>query len=438
MIGAIVLIDTAGEIILFKQYRKDFNMSALENYRISLISTNEISNCPPINYLDGTSFLHFLENDIYYVATVKENADAARVFELLYKIPPILMKTLNISSLNDRSVRDFIPDIIEILDEMIDFGYPQQTESEALGVLTFHAKPETFQNLTSVSSFSSSTVPWRPLNIQHKEQNVYVDVVEKVSLLKTADGSVLNKCINGLTSMNAALNDMPECTIIFNTRAVVADRITDQRMQQTNPADCIMFDEIAFHQCVRLNKFQSNKEITFIPPDGPFELMKYSKSESVQAPFDVTPSVQELKSNRLKISILVYATYDKSLKASNFRLVIPLPQNTASVECMPAEKSDAHYDEFKNAVIWKVSDFAGHTNSNITIITQYLSATFKTSSATRLNQPIYAEFQIPRLSASGFSLNVFRVSPETKHNLYIRYATEAGKFQIMMPMPSET
>ena len=435
MISAIVLIDTAGEIILMKQYRKDFGMSALENYRISLISTNEISS--PINYMDGTCFLHIFSNDVYYVACVKDNADAARIFEVLHQMPTILMKTLNLTQINERIVKDYIPDIMEILEEMIDYGYPQQTEAEALRVLTFHARPETFQNLSSVTSLSTSAVPWRPLNIQHKEQNVYVDVVEKVSLFITADGSVLNKCINGTTTINSALNGMPECTVVFNTKAVVADRIAEQATLSASSPDCIIFDDIVFHQCVRLNKFASNKEISFIPPDGQFELMKYTKSESVQAPFEITPIVSEMGSNKLRIIIKVHATFDKSLKALNFRLVIPLPQNTANVQCSCAEKSEAVYDEIKNAVIWKVFDFAGSTSSSIEIITQYLSATYKTSSATKLNQPIHAEFQIPRLSASGFSLNSFRATDKNP-DLYIRYATEAGKFQIMMPSPSES
>ena len=43
--------------------------------------------------------------------------------------------------------------------------------------------------------------------------------------------------------------------------------------------------------------------------------MRYSKSEFVQTPFEIKPSVKELGSNMLKIHIHVYATYDKSLKA---------------------------------------------------------------------------------------------------------------------------
>ena len=36
----------------------------------------------------------------------------------------------------------------------------------------------------------------------------------------------------------------------------------------------IAIDDIKFHQCVRLGKFDKERAITFIPPDGVFELMR--------------------------------------------------------------------------------------------------------------------------------------------------------------------
>jgi len=36
----------------------------------------------------------------------------------------------------------------------------------------------------------------------------------------------------------------------------------------------IAIDDIQFHQCVKLSKFESDHAISFIPPDGEFELMK--------------------------------------------------------------------------------------------------------------------------------------------------------------------
>ena len=36
----------------------------------------------------------------------------------------------------------------------------------------------------------------------------------------------------------------------------------------------IAIDDCTFHQCVKLSKFESERSISFIPPDGEFELMK--------------------------------------------------------------------------------------------------------------------------------------------------------------------
>ena len=40
----------------------------------------------------------------------------------------------------------------------------------------------------------------------------------------------------------------------------------------------IAIDDCQFHQCVKLSKFETEHSISFIPPDGEFELMKYVHS----------------------------------------------------------------------------------------------------------------------------------------------------------------
>ena len=36
----------------------------------------------------------------------------------------------------------------------------------------------------------------------------------------------------------------------------------------------IAIDDCTFHQCVKLSKFESERSISFIPPDGEYELMR--------------------------------------------------------------------------------------------------------------------------------------------------------------------
>ena len=36
----------------------------------------------------------------------------------------------------------------------------------------------------------------------------------------------------------------------------------------------IAIDDCQFHQCVKLSKFETEHSISFVPPDGEFELMR--------------------------------------------------------------------------------------------------------------------------------------------------------------------
>ncbi len=36
----------------------------------------------------------------------------------------------------------------------------------------------------------------------------------------------------------------------------------------------LQIDDCSFHRCVQLGKFEADRTITFVPPDGEFELMR--------------------------------------------------------------------------------------------------------------------------------------------------------------------
>lgn len=70
---------------------------------------------------------------------------------------------------------------------------------------------------------------------------------------------------------------MPECKFGINDRLLVKEaneNPTEAEKQQKG----IQIDDIKFHQCVRLGRFDRDRSITFIPPDGLFEVMTYRVS----------------------------------------------------------------------------------------------------------------------------------------------------------------
>jgi AP-2 complex subunit mu-1 len=56
---------------------------------------------------------------------------------------------------------------------------------------------------------------------------------------------------------------MPECKFGMN------DKLLIEKEQKTSKVDKgINISDLKFHQCVRLGKFDKDRSITFIPPDG--------------------------------------------------------------------------------------------------------------------------------------------------------------------------
>jgi len=60
----------------------------------------------------------------------------------------------------------------------------------------------------------------------------------------------------------------------------------------------VELEDVKFHQCVRLSRFENDRTISFIPPDGEFELMSYRLNTHVSGAgvtrFTQTPSVHSL------------------------------------------------------------------------------------------------------------------------------------------------
>ena len=81
---------------------------------------------------------------------------------------------------------------------------------------------------------------------------------------------------------------MPECKFGINDKLLVRESSAKGSESQQKG---IAIDDIKFHQCVRLGRFDRDRSITFIPPDGLVEIMTYRVSSNINLPFKVTPVI---------------------------------------------------------------------------------------------------------------------------------------------------
>ena len=77
-----------------------------------------------------SQYLYIRHSNLYLLALTKRNTNAAEILLFLHKIVEVF--TEYFKELEEESIRDNFVVIYELLDEMMDFGYPQTTETKIL------------------------------------------------------------------------------------------------------------------------------------------------------------------------------------------------------------------------------------------------------------------------------------------------------------------
>ena len=127
----------------------------------------------------------------------------------------------------------------------------------------------------------TNAVSWRSEGIKHRKNEIFLDVVERLNLLVAANGTLLRSEILGSLKMRSYLSGMPELKLGLNDKLLfeATGRRTGGRGAK---GKAVEMEDIKFHQCVRLARFENDRTISFIPPDGEFELMSYRLNTQVK------------------------------------------------------------------------------------------------------------------------------------------------------------
>ena len=89
-------------------------------------------------------------------------------------------------------------------------------------------------------------------------------------------------------------------------------------------------EDVKFHQCVRLSRFENDRTISFIPPDGEFELMSYRLSTPVKPLIWVEAAVESHKGSRVEYMVKCKAQFKRRSTANNVEIYVPVPDDADS------------------------------------------------------------------------------------------------------------
>nr|KAF6477106.1 adaptor related protein complex 2 subunit mu 1 [Molossus molossus] len=224
---------------------------------------------------------------------------------------------------------------------------------------------------------------------------------------------------------------MPECKFGMNDKIVIEKQgkgTADETSKSGKQS--IAIDDCTFHQCVRLSKFDSERSISFIPPDGEFELMRYRTTKDIILPFRVIPLVREVGRTKLEVKVVIKSNFKPSLLAQKIEVRIPTPLNTSGVQviCM---KGKAKYKASENAIVWKIKRMAGMKESQISAEIELLPTNDKKKWA---RPPISMNFEVP-FAPSGLKVRYLKVfEPKLNYSdhdviKWVRYIGRSGIYE---------
>lgn len=430
MASQIHFLDIKGKPLLSRDYKGDISSTTIEKFPLLLLeleNTVDDGEYKPFINHEGINYIFINHNNLYICALTQKNENIMTIIIFLSKLVEVM--TQYFKSLEEESIKDNFVIIYELLDEMMDFGVPQTTDTKILKEYItqdyYSLIKSTPTHLVAPPNALTNSVSWRKEGIFYKKNEAFLDVIESINMLITANGQVLNSEILGEIKIKSHLSGMPDLRLGLNDKGI----FTGNNDATTDSGKNIEMEDIKFHQCVRLSKFENEKLITFIPPDGEFTLMSYrlSSSQFLMKPLILVNCKTKVhKHSRIEIVCTVKAQIKKKSTANNVEVVIPIPEDADTPKFSP-EYGSVKWIPEKSCLIWKLKTFPGGKQFSMRAELGLPAVTDPESIMSK--KPIKVNFSIPYFTTSGIQVRYLRINePKLQYQSYpwVRYITQSG------------
>jgi AP-1 complex subunit mu len=308
----------------------------------------------------------------------------------------------------------------------MDDGYPQTLDPEALSAYILRDKPRDLKKQPQAAPpVATGLVTWRKDDITYDVNEVFVDVVEKVNLLVAKNDSIIQNEVVGSITLITYLSGMPEVRIGLNDR-ILFD--TDQSTAQADVSRRLFeLEDIKFHQCVRVSQYEKDHSITFIPPDGTFQLLTYRLSSTVKPVIAIESTIERYKRSRVELLIHARSQYRPESVAHDVRIFVPVPVDVDSpkVQCTTG---NIKYSPKDNAMVWTIKQFPG---KNQFTMRAHFGLPSVESDEDDARRPISVEFEIMSFTMSGLRVQYLKVLERSGYQAvsWVRYITSNGQYE---------
>ncbi|RHY27062.1 hypothetical protein DYB32_007077 [Aphanomyces invadans] len=393
---------------------------------------------PPIISTGNHYLISAFREDLFVLAVITNETSPLFVIEFLHRVVAVFREYFG--KFEESVIKDNFSTVYQLLEEMLDNGYPLTTEPNALkamvapppGVVGRLAAMGRSGVSESLPDGALSNMPWRKAGVKYSQvptpapvylphivvaQNeIYFDVVEEIDAIVDAHGEMLQCEVHGSIKGNCRLSGVPDLTMVFRDPSVI--------------------DDCSFHPCVRYSRYEHERVISFVPPDGHFELMQYRVHVNhVVPPILCQPSVTYDKIGTGSVDLtllqrhmptLVSTSSKKALKPDNVSVEIVFPSAVQTVHANTNHGS-CLFDDVTKTLTWTVV-----WSKKVMSPTCHGTVVLEPNAGIPDDNPIVLlRFSVPLSTVSGLTVDSLVLSNE-KYTPYkgVRTLTKTGRFQI--------
>lgn len=197
-------------------------------------------------------------------------------------------------------------------------------------------------------------------------------------------------------------------------------------------AKAIEMEDVKFHQCVRLSRFENDRTISYIPPDGDFELMSYRLQTSVKPLIWVEAVVETYSGSRVEYLVKAKAQFKRKSTANNVEIEVPVPDD-ADTPKFKCSNGSVSYKPERSCLVWKIKQFQG--GKEFIMRAHFGLPSVQAAEDTEKKPPINIKFEIPYFTVSGIQVRYLKIVEKSGYQAlpWVRYITQNGDYQMRMP-----
>lgn len=417
MIHSLFFINPSGDVFMEKHWKSVVSKSICD-YFFDAQGKASDGSVPPVIATPHHFLICANRNNIDLVAVTLSEVPPLFVVEFLHRVFDTLSDYFG--ECTESNVKENCVVVYELLDEMLDNGFPLATESNILKELI---KPPNIlrtvvNQVTGKTNVSDtlptgqlSNVPWRRSGVKYTNNEAYFDVIEEVDAIIDKSGATVQSEIHGYIDCVVKLSGMPDLSMSF-----------------MNPR---MFDDTSFHPCVRFKRWESERILSFIPPDGNFRLMSYliGSQSTVAIPINLRHNLTFSANGTGKLDITISPRQTMGRTLESVKVEIPMPKSVLNCTLTVSQGKYA-FDPVSKVLSWDVGKMEAQRASPNMRGTLTLQST---ASIPESNPTISVGFVISQMAISGLKVSRLDLFGE-KYKPFkgVKYMTKAGRFQVRM------